>query len=712
MKSYIISTKSVAVAMAAASLILFSPKLWAQQPVSPEQKSAVIKGDEASSSVIQGIVDRVKPALVRIHVVESSPQAGREAKSESFGSGVIISPDGYVVTNHHVAGEAKWLSCTLSNKDQVDAKLIGTDALSDIAVIKLAPQANGQPYPVAQWGDSSTLQVGEAVLAMGSPFAFSQSVTAGIVSNTELIMPSGAEGFMLDGEDVGSIVRWIGHDAAIHPGNSGGPLVNLKGVIIGINEIQLGLSGAIPGDLAREVSSQIIQHGRVIRSFTGLDLQPRLRSDTHESGVLVSGVIPNSPAARAGVKAGDLLLQAGEARLDVKFPEQLPLTNLEMSRLPLDRPTTLKLLRGGQEVTLQLNARSRDNVASPSVEVRSLGITGMDITSPVALEMKLPDTSGVMVTSVLQGGPATEAKPAIEAADVIIGARGKTVTSLASLKLALANIPKKPDGTPTLIEVRRNGERIICVANVNSENSEDASVEVAKAYLPVSTQVVTSELVQILGLPARTQGVRVTQVHPDSAASAAGLKVGDIITKLDSLEIEASQPEDTDVFPTMIRQYKIGGWMKVALLRKETVNGKTAWKPKALSVKLPRAPKEERELAIYRDDNFGISLRDVTYTDRLRKSANKGEQGALVTGVDQGSWASLAGLAEGDIIRRIGDNEVKGMADARTRLRELEKLRSRRAVFFVSRGVHTLFVEMQTDWSLPAATVIKTAESK
>jgi serine protease Do len=666
-----------------------------------------LQTNAASSAVIQQIVDQVKPALVRIQVVESSPQGGREVKAETFGSGVIISPDGYVVTNHHVAGDAKWLSVTLSSRERVDAKLVGTDALSDLAIIKLEPTPDGQPYPTAQWGDSSTLRVGEAVLAMGSPFAFSQSVTAGIVSNTELVMPK-SDDFTLDGENVGSIVRWIGHDASIHPGNSGGPLVNLRGEIIGINEIEMGLSGAIPGNLARDVSAQIIARGRVLRAYTGLDLQPRLRGDSSAGGVLVSGVLPNSPAARAGIKAGDILLSAANAALDAKFPEQLPLVNLELSHLPLDRPTTLTLLRNGSEIKVDIAARQRDAVYMPSQEVKSLGVTAMDITAPLALEWKYPNTDGVVVTTIQEGSPAAEAKPVIQEGDVILTVRNQPVKSLAALRKMLDGIARREGGTPTLVEVRRRGERMLCVASVNPERTEDASIEVAKAYLPVSTQVVTQELAQALSLPATTQGVRITQVHPGSAATAAGLKVGDVITKLDDLEVEASQAEDTDVFGTMIRQYKIGSWARIALLRREG----NAWKPRLIGVKLPRAPRQERELASYHDDNFGITLRSVTYIDRLRKEADPDEDGALVTAVDEGSWAALAGLAEGDIMRSIDGVPVKGMEAARARLRALEKARSRRSVFFVSRGVHTLFVELQTDWSLPPAPAVKTAQQK
>ena len=253
--------------------------------------------ETASPDVVQKIVEQVKPSLVRIQVVTGESSGGRETKAEAFGSGAIISASGYVVTNHHVAGNARWISCTLSDKRQIEAKLIGTDALADIAVIQLDPAFG--PYPIASWGDSSTLRVGDPVLAMGSPLALSQSVTSGIISNTELVMPGVYSSFVLDGEDVGSIVRWIGHDAAIHPGNSGGPLVNLRGEIVGINEIELGLSGAIPADLAREVATQLIEKGKVLRAYTGIELQPRLQQDTRTTGVLVSGVLAASPAARA-----------------------------------------------------------------------------------------------------------------------------------------------------------------------------------------------------------------------------------------------------------------------------------------------------------------------------------------------------------------------------------------------------------------------------
>ena len=276
-------------------------------------------------SQIDSAIAKVKPALVRIRVVSTDYSEGREVKMQEVGSGAIITKDGYLITNHHVAGHAARMFCTLWNREEIEAELVGTDPLTDISVIKLKPE---QPleFKPAEFGDSSEIQVGEYVLAMGSPMALSQSVTLGIISNTEMTMPrfwGSARRFRLDGEDVGSLVRWIGHDAAIYGGNSGGPLVNLRGKIIGINEISYGLGGAIPGNLAQSVANEIMAKGRVRRSWLGLDAQPLFKRTADKHGVLISGVIENSPADKAGFKPGDLLLRLGKTATDVRFEEQM-----------------------------------------------------------------------------------------------------------------------------------------------------------------------------------------------------------------------------------------------------------------------------------------------------------------------------------------------------------------------------------------------------
>ncbi|MBU0566570.1 S1C family serine protease, partial [bacterium] len=191
---------------------------------------------------INEAVASVKPAVVRIRVVSTECEDGRQRKGEATGSGVIISKEGYVITNHHVAGQARQIFCTLTNKEELEAELVGTDPLTDICVIKLLGDKERE-FPAAKLGNSSKVRVGSYCLAMGSPLALSQSVTLGVVSNTELIFPElfWPFKFTVEGEEVGSMVTWIGHDANIYYGSSGGPLVNLDGEIIGINELWLGL---------------------------------------------------------------------------------------------------------------------------------------------------------------------------------------------------------------------------------------------------------------------------------------------------------------------------------------------------------------------------------------------------------------------------------------------------------------------------------------
>src|SRR6185503_19364504 len=218
---------------------------------------------------VDAAVARMTPALVRIRVVSVSYGEGREVKSQAVGSGAIITREGHVVSNHHVAGRAVRIFCTLSDREEIEAELIGTDPLTDICVIQWKP-AKSREFRPAKFGDSGKLRVGDSVLAMGSPMALSQSVTLGIVSNLEMVMPRffGSSGRLRqEGEDVGSLVRWIAHDAQIYGGNSGGPLINLAGEIIGINEIRMGLSGAIPGNLAQRVAERLIKFGKVTRAW-------------------------------------------------------------------------------------------------------------------------------------------------------------------------------------------------------------------------------------------------------------------------------------------------------------------------------------------------------------------------------------------------------------------------------------------------------------
>ncbi len=643
-------------------------------------------------AAVDGAIRKVYPALVRIQVVAAQYGDGREAKVESSGSGVIISNQGHVITNHHVAARARLLRCTLSDKSELSATLVGTDALADIAVLKLDLAGRPAP-PVAQFGDSDALQVGDSVLAMGSPLAFSQSVTLGIVSNVEMTFPRllWPATIKLDGEETGSLVRWIGHDAQIFPGNSGGPLVNLRGEIVGINEISFGLSGAIPGNLAREVAADLMKHGEVRRSWLGVTLQPLLKAEWTTRGVLISSVFPGSPAEAAGLKPGDVLTSYAGQALDVRHPEQLPAVNRLMLTTPVGSRVTLLYERAGKSLASTAVTVARGPAQGEEAEVPFWGATVAELTMMAARGLKREPGSGVIVTSVRPGGAAAEAKPGLQPGDIVVEFAGQPVRRVKDLvERAHAIADGRGAPVPALVSFDRSAQRLLAVLRLGVRDGSDRSAEVTKAWLPVSTQVLTSDLAEALALNGKT-GVRLTQVHPGSAAEAAGLKVGDLVLRLDGEPIPASRPEDLEVFSALIRQYRVGSRVRLDLVR----DGR----PLTVEVELQASPVSTRELVEYRDDTFDFVARDLTVQDRLQPTLDRNLAGVLVTGVETGGWAALAHLAVGDVVLAVDGAPVESRAALATRMKRIAEARPERVVLFVRRGVQTLFLEMEPAWS-------------
>lgn len=656
-----------------------------------------IDGDGEVQRRVESAVAQVYPALVQIHVVTLEYREGRELKFEAAGSGVIISSDGHVITNHHVVGKARRIRCTLANREVLAAKLVGTDPLADIAVVKLDLKSLNNPkapLPVASFGDSSQLRVGEKVLAMGSPAAVSQSVTQGIVSNLNMTFPGLFWPFKLklDGEDVGTLVKWIGHDAAIYGGNSGGPLVNLDGQIVGINEISLGLGGAIPGNLARDVADQIIRHGRVRRSWIGVRCQPLLRGSTLNDGVLVAEVLDGSPAARAGLRPGDIIRRYGDQSVRVRFAEQLPAFNRLILSTPIGQQMPVEILRGDRTSTIQIRTAEREPARGRETELRAWGITARPITRRMAKELKRDDNTGVYVGSVRPGGPLGDAKPGLLAADIIVSVNGKTIRDLKHLRERTQEIVKEGRrAVPTLVGFVRKGQQMLTVAKLGLPEDEEKPRDVRKAWFSAGFQVLTSDLARKLDLKGAT-GVRITQIYPNSTVGTAGLKVGDIITHMDGERITASQPEDIQVFPQMVRQYKIGSKAEL------TVMSPPKFAKRTVEVKLVGRPKPTQRAQHYKDEAFSFEARELTYMDRVVEKWPEDQGGALVLAVDPGGWAALAHLAVGDLILKVDGHPIRDAAALKTRMKRIAVQEPRFVTFFVTRDTHTHFVEMEPSW--------------
>lgn len=642
--------------------------------------------------ILDEAVGKVKPGLVRIHVVSTHYNDGRAIKYESVGSGAIITPEGHVITNHHVAGHATRMTCTFSNKEEIEADLVGKDPLTDIAVIKLKADPD-RKFPTVAFGDSDTVEVGDQVLAMGSPMALSQSVTLGIVSNTEMIMPrfmGPFARFELDGEDVGSMVRWIGHDAAIYGGNSGGPLVNLNGEIIGINEIGFGLSGAIPGNLAKSVAFELIEHGKVSRSWLGMDVQPLLKHMGRESGVLIRGTVKGSPAEVAGVAPGDILLRVNETPVTVQYLEQLPAFNQLMTDLPVGKDVKLTVLREGDRKTLTVETDEREEMLPPENEIRQWGITARDISFIMAKELKRETTDGIYVTSVQPGGPAGDAKPVIQRRDVITEVGGKPVKNIEEFRALTAELTEgAEEPVPALTTFERKAGLYVTVVDVGIKELRDPGLEVKKAWLPVDTQVITRDIAEAMGDEDLT-GFRVTQVYPDSAAQEAGIELGDFITAVDGQRLTASAPEHYEELPALIRQYRVGTTAELMVIR----GGEAMTVP----VELERAPMLPREMKKYRDELFEFTVRNVAFYDRADEEWEEGTRGVLVEDVKSGSWAALGDLLVGDLIQEVDGQtvtDVEGLEDLMDAITEAEP---KYVVLRVLRGIRSLFIELEPKW--------------
>ena len=641
-------------------------------------------------SAVEAALAHVSPSLVRIHVVTYSYEEGREVKREASGSGTIISAEGHVLTNHHVAGRTRTLMCTLADREEIPADLVGTDPLSDIAVIKLRPE-KPRTFPVAHFGDASKLKVGDPVMALGSPLALSQSVTLGIVSNTEMVMPGLFWPFnrmTLEGEDVGSIVRWIGHDAAIYGGNSGGPLVNMSGEIVGVNEISMGLAGAIPSDLAQDVAAALMRDGKVHRSWIGLDVQPLLKSSRVKRGALIGGTVEGSPAAAAGFAAGDVLLKLDGRDVNVRFAEELPPFNQMVMRLPRGKPVKATILRGGVERMLTIVPEERESVEAEVHELVGLGITASNLTTLSATELRRADRNGVRVNGVRPGGPADDAKPSLLEDDVIVSFEGSAVPDVRALADQVDRVRTAQKGpVKALVTFERKGERLLTVVEVGRAVLQDPGLEARKAWIPVSVQVLTPELAEKMRIP-ETTGVRVTRLLPEGGAS--GLNVGDIITAIDGTAVQASQPSDLDLFATMIRQYRIGSTVELSIVRGTA--------PQKLSVKLAASPRLPREMKKYEDHDFEFRVRDLATADRLTPDLGDVQQGVLVEAVAEGGWAALSHLADGDVIVAIDGEPVADVATVQQKMERVARDKPASVVLKVRRGIRTFFVEMQTGW--------------
>lgn len=425
------------------------------EPMSETEKKEAINQLTNISKIFIEVAAEVKPAVVNINteINIGGKTPGRDMpgfddpffdfffnpnvprKSKGLGSGFIISEDGYILTNYHVIKNAEKINVRLSDKREYDAKLIGTDEQSDIAVIKI----EDNNLPTVKLGNSDKIQVGEWVIAVGSPFSFDFSVTAGIIS---ALSRSGVTGARYE--------NYIQTDAAINPGNSGGPLVNLNGEVVGINTAIVSRSGgfqglgfAIPINFAKEILPQLIEHGQVKHGMIGISVQPldkelaeKFKLKTN-NGVIINEVFNDTPAQKSGLKTGDIILSVNDSPVD--SPNDLI---YKIGIVPVGEKVDLDIFREGKNLKLSVEVIERDEQVFSTGSIKGdkykdpkLGITVANIDEELAERFSIPATvTGVVVISIKNDSPVRGT--GLTEGDVIAEIDRKSVSDISDYKKA------------------------------------------------------------------------------------------------------------------------------------------------------------------------------------------------------------------------------------------------------------------------------------
>lgn len=438
-----------------AGAILFAPGIPA----------ATVDAAPAAASVVSGgfadLAERLSPAVVNISTTKTVKSGGagpfgampqnpffgddfyrrffgdqpnREYRQRGLGSGFIISRDGYIFTNNHVIAGADKILVKLAGGKEYPAEIVGRDANTDIALIKIKPDGD---LPTAVLGDSDKLRVGDWVLAIGNPFGLEQTVTAGIVSAKARSIGAGPYD------------EFIQTDASINPGNSGGPLFNLKGEVVGINTAIVaqgqGIGFAVPVNMAKEIYNDLKTKGKVTRGWLGVsvqDLTDEMAASlkiTGKQGALVGDVFPGEPADRAGIKTGDLIVEVGGKA--VRNTHDLL---RHVATLQVGRKVALKIVRDGRERTVEATVGERKDareIARIGKGSEQFGMTVQEITPEMARHFGMAEKAGVIVTRVTDGSPAEEA--GIQPQDIILRVNRTEIRSMKDYLQATAGVKEE-----------------------------------------------------------------------------------------------------------------------------------------------------------------------------------------------------------------------------------------------------------------------------
>ena len=411
----------------------------------------------------------VAPSVVFIRVIYNDTESGRNRKGVASGSGVVISSDGEVLTNHHVIDKTSEIRCQLADGRSFPAKVLGKDKDLDIALLKLELPDGAEPPPVAKLSPRR-LEVGEVVLAMGAPWGLARSVSMGIVSCNDRFL-----------EDCGDYTLWYQTDAAISPGNSGGPLVDTAGLVVGLNARgnMMGAQGfTIPSETILEILPDLRRHGEAHWAWFGFRIQPledfkrNIRFDAKE-GALVADVEQGSPAEKAGLKSNDLLLSVDGEKVTARFWEDIPAIERRLGRKEFEKPCAFVVMRGGKRIDVSVAPTEKGRVEGEEFACERWGLTAKEINRFYNPDLVFfaPD-GGVYVSGLAWDGNAENC--GFREKDIIVAIGGKNVKSVSDVKAEYEKtLAGLPDKTRVPLVVMRNGRRTTLVLDYTEDTEKE-----------------------------------------------------------------------------------------------------------------------------------------------------------------------------------------------------------------------------------------------
>ncbi len=396
-------------------------------------------------------------------------------------------------------------------------------------------------------------------------------------------------------------------------------------------------------------------------------------------GALVGSLQPSGPAEKAGLLPGDLILAINGEPVSVLFFEQVPPFYKRVADLAPGSKARLRIRRGTEAKELEAEVARMEPYLGDEEEARAIGITVRGITGLMALVRRFPNAEGVLVTGVRPGLPADAAKPSVNPGDILLEIGGKKVTDVAAFRTLAAGIGKGK----VPVRLRRGDADLLTVLDMAKKPKDAGGDELPKAWLGVETQVMTEEVANALGMKG-VKGFRVTQVLPATEAEKAGLAVGDVLTALDGAPLNAYRLQDAEMLKRIVERMSVGLDASFVLRR--------GGEEKTVAVRLEATPQPASEAATGENDDLECKVRDLVYMDRIDHRWPLAQKGALVTDAARGGPAYLGGLRGGDLLLRVGNDEIADVAAFDAASKRLRETRPPLVTLFVRRDYRTLYV--------------------